>query len=341
MVGKEIKIKIGEPILTSFPEYACILSLAGIYEYTDYKDEYINWLSLPFINTMFITKPIINSNIIFDDIFNICGVNTYPFAMISSYNRLDLYKLKVKFNEIFIDYLENGYGIFLGLDQYYIPMSENYRNIHYPHKTFIIGYNYINDCFIIGDFFKGNKYNFYYLHSSNLNNSVYIDIDDRGNSKFNHDAMQIYFLKPQDHIVYPFDKEKLIFALQRWLNGEIIHDDIFGIGDIAKGLSSYNLYIDLLSQDIDVDIRVSHVYYDRYKVISHIINHMLRKQQLSNSNLKYMIDELLHLALINRNSLIKYKISNLIDIKGRVIDRYKLIQENDYEFTCKFINDLK
>ena len=340
MIHKEIKIKIGEPILTSFPEYACILCLAGIYEYTDYKDDYINWLSLQFINTTFVTKPIITSNIIFDDVFNQCGIDTYPFAIKSSYNRLDLHKMKFKFSEIFIDYLEKGYGIFLGLDQYHLPMSQNYRKNHYPHKTFIIGYNYIKDCFIIGDFFNRNKYDFCYLHSSDLNKSIYIDIDDKGNTKFYHDSMQIYFLKPHDYIFYPFDKEKLIFVLKRWLQGTIVNDEIFGTGVIGKGLSCYSLYNALISENINVDIRVSHVYYDRYKVISHVIEHMLDNQLLSNRNLKFMANELLHLALINRNNLLKYKMNKCKNIKDRVIDRYKLIQEKDYEFTCKLINDL-
>lgn len=231
----------------------------------------------------------------------------------------------------FTNYVEkqitNGYYIEACLDNYYLSCSNNYLKNHFIHSTFIYGFDHDNQQIFISDFYDNGAYSRKIVSYDEVNQGIntnnyfiilfkYEDFD----YNFNIDLLSLFL---NDYVEAKDSLRRFCFSSAQRNQG------------IKFGIEIYDYIKNDLSMQQFLDIRPFHILYDHKKLMKIRINYLYNSGYLNSYDYKMLNDNnnaLLNKTLILRNKVIKYNITNRIELLSTIIENIKLLKDLDYQF---------
>jgi hypothetical protein len=237
--------------------------------------------------------------------------------------------------------LEQGYFVWLFIDEYYDPNRRSYHKRHFNHETLLYGYDSDSSCFYSVGFDQQQNFTFSEIQYADLLQA------------FNmvKDELPMRILKPIDKIKHEFDVENVKNILNdyitsdntsirnRMINTPTTSDCVYGM-DIYKHLK---LYLESRLKTIShSDIRIFHIFWEHKKCMLSRIKYLHK-----NNYLKYYdpifdtYNEIERKTLTLRNQSFEYNLTGNNDAIGKMIDSIDEIKDNELKILIKLLDSLK
>lgn len=310
---KELPVKY--PPITSLMTHASILSIITT------TDDYIPWFIFNFIQ-----MSVEDSGLDFYNFYNtdfLC-----PHIEVIPLSR-EFYKdfINIDIINFIIKCIRQNYYIIPIIDQYYISNYSSYKKYHVSHPILIYGYNYLNNLFSAGDFFRDGKYSFDKVSFQELQ-EAYLN--------YNNDywLKGIKIIKKVDYI-HIFRLNDFINLLQRYLDGyehstnynHLLSNyrEKFGLNQVYDKLNSE---MEHFHNSKDFDFRTLPIFCDHKKVLIIAVEYLIRIGYTNLEGLLSAFRQLFDQVIIFRNKFIKsmlkkendqFDYSELDDIKNTEI----------------------
>nr|WP_302596542.1 hypothetical protein [uncultured Cellulosilyticum sp.] len=326
-------LDIKYPKITAYPHHAHIMAIIG-------EDEHkLSWFYNSYIQLQ------INKN----------GYNKMDFCVGYNINPI-LYNcpwitchgisrtlLKKGWNsiiEFLIDSINDGYYIYIGVDEYYIPSYDSFNKQHSVHDMLVYGYDLSKEKFYIADFFKERKYNFALCDFKEMEKAhVQTDQSDSFNG--------VMLIKPKD---YTYNYSFCIYTVKKlikdyiecknsnlrtiMLNTNSVYKDEYLY---AYGLEVYKVLKTSLYTLTIKDIRPFYVLYEHKKIMKFLIKYLNDNGYLSKADKFYSIyEDLVCKTKILVNTMIKYFLTKSECIANHAIE----ILDNIYDIESNILYDL-
>jgi hypothetical protein len=199
-------------------------------------------------------------------------------------------------SEFMIDCIDSGNYIYLYLDQFYIPDSWAFQTQHFPHDTFIYGYDSSNNLFNIADFYQFSKYSF--------STASFSQIDEAAKDKMlleDDDQLHgIVLVKPTEYNNFYFDVKALRGLIEDYLQSKLSSKSYtdnyrLQVGDNqnwwAYGLNIYSYFLEhlemVLQQKGRLEIKVFQVLVDHKTLMLSRIKYLAEHQHLTSADSIY------------------------------------------------------
>jgi len=283
-------LPLNEPVLNSYNLYASLLSL------TTSNAQTWPWVMNNFIQIMHMDE---YGTFFFDThrlLFNHCPwVNTFkiPKEMINS--------KWGSFKNFVIEQINLKRYLWLSVNQYYLPTSDNFNKEHYIHEIFIYGYDIGNNLVFIADNFNDGKYIHCKCTFEELE-KAYSRMDYK--DEFSSD---VFLYTKKEDVSEQFNINQIFYFIKCYLESKntynlTIENCTFGLQ--AAELLSKKMEVSMFEM---VDIRGFHLLWERSKL-------MVERFKYIKLNYDYNIgDQLINdylefekSLLILRNLLLKY-----------------------------------
>lgn len=336
------QLKYNSPIITSSPTIATLFSIISGEEYSE------NWICNNFNNLLYIKNPSENRCIFFEDqpnnretIFSEINFFEYNKISVAAFQSLS-FDIQ-KFIEKMID---NHYYIRIALDNYYISLNTRlFKQQHFLHPVTIYGYDISRKTFLIGDFFDRKKYQLYNLPYKELEEAFYFCT--YSNDEVYEYLKNIIFIK-----VFPnYPKEEInLNKIISETNDYILSTDNTlkyenrirkKSSDFFYGIDCYNNLMQSI-EDRKVDIRSTHVIYDRLQLQSYKLDILFKNSYITPAkyyNLKEQINSLITFSLDCRNATLKFQIKQTNP--QLIIEKYNDLKFKEQEYLFNLLSILK
>lgn len=329
-------INVIQPTITSYNTYAHLLAIMeASYGNTE---SFHNW----FINQYLILKGFRNNmmaTFIFDDPFNENRIGCrfvepafIPFSFIKK-NNIDI----IKFIK---DMISDNYAVHIWLDQFYLPLNaEFYKKHHFVHDPMI--YGYINDDFLLADFYGGEKYNLNNLVGAQyIRDSFYENKTENFETTKNINNQLVVCVRPRSFMEYEYDHNKLKYVINKHLSGFSLKKGYKQ--DFEMGINCYDLFINfLLTVPKTIDLGSCHVFYDHKVAAYKTVEYLLETNKINQENdLKKNFNKLREHALIARNLAMKYNLSGSKELLDKIVNSYIRLKKEDIDCFEKLYNIL-
>ena len=325
IIPDEVILPVAYPLVTSYPVIANMLSITAYYEET------IPWFCNHFTQIYAHPEGKTISNFT-DDYFDIC-----PFLNINKIER-NLLPNWIDLLTFITHNIARGYYFHLTLDQYYIPVSNNYKKNHNSHSTFIYGYNNINEEFYIADFYKNFKYSYEKIS--------FLDFQ-QAYSDYNYNCYKKYIiLLKYEKVRYEFDLERVKNAIEDYVScmdrtnrfytrfSAYTKDNIYGL--------DYYTYAIKCIENLLLDIRPFYVIMDHKKAMLEKIKYMGEYNYLNNANYLYeKYKEIEQAASVNKQLILKFRFNNNKELLDNAIKRYRTMAENEEKLLYVMLKNIK
>jgi acyl carrier protein len=326
------------PIITSYPLHADFISCLSQYESA------LQWFMNYYIQ-LFAGK----------DLNFTCFVDFYvpqPWKCCPwlHFQRINKEMIQLKWEraaDFFIDCIDRDYYIFLYADRFYIPGTNVYMKAHYPHETFIFGYNRNNNSFSLADFYQNSKYGFETIDFG-LMEQAFKNADP---SLLFCDLLEgIILIKPVECKEYFFDINAVIDSFNDYLfsrnNSKSYtygyRKDITEKKDLwVFGLAVYELMMEYLSPfintDREIDIRAFQIQIDHKTMMLARIKYLCEKKYIKDSSICENFEEIKMQLVSLRNMLIKMILSKNRNLAKEGLDLLATIAQKEKTATQKII----
>lgn len=253
-------------------------------------------------------------------------------------------------SQFMIDSIDLGNYIYLYLDQFYIPDSWAFQTQHFPHDSFIYGYDYSNKLFNIADFYKFSKYSF--------STASFSQIDEAAkDKKLLEDSDQLHgiiLVKPIEYGKFYFDVKALRGLLEDYLQSKLSsksYTDNYRIevGDNEKwwayGFMIYSYFLEhlelVLQQKGELEIKAFQVLVDHKTLMMSRIKYLAEHQLLTSADFIYEEYEVILNEFINcRNLAIKSYVTENPKGIQKIISRIPEIVEKERMALEKLLDNL-
>lgn len=325
------------PFMTHLPGNTFILSILLN------NPETYGWIFDNFVN-IYIDK---NSN---EDFFRHNIWFDCPFIITSAITLELVRSIYEQFSDFIINAIDLGYYVY----PYFINVKyiSHYKvNIDDGHNPLIYGYDKLNNCVNIADFFTG-KYSFQKSSFEEINNAFFHYPDAPGAS----DLFDILLIKLRNDINYEFNVDELKNKLCDYINSVNLYQK-FNTGITANiyinyegfsfGISYYDALKELISKDKG-SLRAVHLIFAHKELMLKRLEYLNEKSLLKNYQELYdECQKLCNLCSNIRSLYIKEQIISKrkdtlkeSEIKQRIISKLNIAKEMDLCFTKKLVNSI-
>lgn len=305
------ELPVNYPPITSLMTHASILSIITT------NENYIPWFIFNFIQ-----MSVEDTGLDFYHFYNtdfLC-----PYLEVIPLNR-DFYKefINIDIINLIVKCIRNNYYVIPIIDEYYISNSDSFKKNHQPHPILIYGYDYMNNLFSAGDFFKYGKYTFSKISFHELK-EAYLKYDS------DYWLKGIKIIKKIDY-KHTFRLNDFIDLLYRYLEGyepstnynHLLSNyrDKFGLNHVYDKLYSE---MECFHNFKSFDFRTLPIFCDHKKVLIIAIEYLI---SIGYTKLKYLLPafrQLFDQAVILRNKFIK-----------------SILKEENDQFDYRDLNNLK
>lgn len=326
----KMQLPVEYPIITSYPAYACFLSILANYSKTD------DWIFDKFINLW----SHIDTN--GDTPFRFGSwdyVKNCPFITFTKIKSDLLLSINNDIRHFIKSSIKNEYYVYMSYDKYYIKNTYAYNKYHSEHQMFIYGYDDEKQEYYIGEFFSGKKFDFYTISYTELEKAIDSDREINPTS-----FVELYKYKDID---YDFDMELLRKNLMDYLysdfsalsyenkNLQHIESQAIKKDNITFGVSYYDKLIELLEinlkQKIDYyDVRPFHTLYDHKSLMVKRIEYLFKNKMLiEDKELLNQFKEIEDKVFELRNKFLKISISKKVKSLSEIIDSLNIVKDKE------------
>lgn len=336
---KQNILPISNPIITSYPLIANMLSVLGLHQENTSPWLYDRFIQLIGRKTARSKFPLPGNFYDYEIGYNLPMFISCPFLKISRFEYFFIDKNGIDFSEFIIQCIDEGYYLHLCLDQFFISDSINYKKRHFNHPTFLYGYNKDSKEIFIKDFYEVGYKNY---------TIGFEEIDNAYKNVLNNDNLRdfqtiVSTIKYKDY-EHKFNINKVIRDYNDYLTGEdgsrvYKNDAMYGEMGFSFGIKYYDV-LDYKIKESIYDIRPFHVLFDHKVLQESRIKYMLNNNYLQNNTeiLKYAT-ELKENALLLRNLILKEKIVTSND-KSKLLQLCSNIKYNDTEFVQLLLKNI-
>lgn len=249
-----------------------------------------------------------------------------------------------------MDCIDSNYYVFLYLDQFYIPNSLVYQTRHFPHDSFIFGYDRWKKQFNIADFYKYSKYGFTTASFSQVNKAF----RDEKLLQASDQLEGIVLVKPVKHDYFNFDVNAMRVLIEDYLQSKLTsksYTDNYRIevGDTRNiwvyGLKVYSYLIEfidlLLQKKVQSELRSFQVLVDHKTLMQLRIKYLAENQLLSNADSIYQeYDLIVNESVRLRNMVIKNYINGKESILQNLMGKIPEIVTKEKDALEKLLDNL-
>ncbi|WP_124066119.1 hypothetical protein [Clostridium sp. E02] len=328
-------LPIKYPPITSYPHHANILSILSC------NEENLIWFYNYYFQLAIKKKP--NNRLDFNIGYSIIPfIKNCPIVTFHGLSREFIRKKWDNITDFLIDGINSGYYIYLVVDKFFVPVYEDqYMKYHTYHDIMVFGYNIQNQKFNVADFFKNSKYSYeesefskvaegYYASDEFdwLHGVILLKKDKSYQPNFNTNILKNYI---NDYLT-SYNSNARTILINTWLNNK----------EYAFGLQVYdvleNHLKEILSRNVEFDIRPYHVLWDHKRMILLLIKYLFKKGYLQNADYFYLGFILVEKkTLILRNLLLKYKFSQNKGLIEKAMIKLREISAKEQQLLQKFM----
>lgn len=314
-------LKITPPPITGYPDYAYPLSIV-----LNEPDNQA-WLFCNFIQLYYTSEDTDNSiNYYYTDINNRMWDARNPLLDYQTIHKDTLRNFNIDIIEFFIKMIDIGYYCYTYFDEYYMSCSPAYKQVHFPHVSFIYGYDLENKKFYIAGYDKTYKYNYnevcfdiikeaYDLCERDYyddKNTIYLMIYSYKSTKYKFDINVV--LEQLNEYLYSVNTSKrynLCFNPRPNLT--------FGINSVEGLMNKIDKMIE--GQNINFSYKPYYILLEHKKLMKLRIDYLIEQGYLDSECLsKKMFIEIESKYLLIQNLAVKYSITRTTDLLRKVKD---------------------
>ena len=134
-----------QPLITCYPEYSLLFSLAG--------NKINNWIATELLQVRVTPQIGFVGFCEHENLFNRC-----PFILREEKSAESFSDKKEGLIDLVISSVDANKCLFLYMDRFYIDGLEEYKGIHYIHKSIVVGYDTDERCIYIADNFSKGRF---------------------------------------------------------------------------------------------------------------------------------------------------------------------------------------
>lgn len=337
-VGKENTIlQIKYPIITSYTSDAHMLAILNNYPSTE------EWIFNNYIN-LWGERPPDNEDAILIRFHSWLINRVCPYFKISHYGK-DYFKTNIP--DFLISIIDSGKYAAVLYDQYYVPISELYMNMHNEHGMLIYGYDKKMKIFYAADFFKKMKYSFATVSFDCIESAI---INVLESELFGCEVIEF------NNSNYKFSKSFLYNSLNNFLYSKNIAAEnenvIIGDAELEQiqkgrytfGMKNYDLLKETLSRVLYekkrfFDLKPLHVIFDHKVMMCERIKYLLNSGVIDNSD--SILDKYINIknkSEINRSLIVKFRITKDYGLIDKIINNINIVESLEKEAVTYLIN---
>ncbi|WP_139209369.1 hypothetical protein [Paenibacillus sp. OK003] len=323
-----------EPQLSTYNVYAALFSIIAK------NDDYLPWLYSNFISIGINTC---DDTIYFTDHFSFFeygrGYTSCPWLEVEKPAHKLIYSFyKSNIKDALLSYLNQDKYVWLYLDQYYIPQSENHLKKHRDHSVLVYGYDDEQKLFHLADNLDGGKFAKVTITYEQLVNAWENDICEH--------FRRFFIVLNRKDASYDFDICKVKKQIENYLSSRCIDEGFFWNQIAVDGPHAYVQHKDywIFGQDVyryvqqqinkiktskidtDLDIRVFHLLWEHKICMLERMKFIVNNEDLCNE-----YEVVSHVSLVIRNLVIKYNISKnnrLLDDINNKLEEVVQLEKN-------------
>lgn len=330
------------PNITSYPKHANMLACVGQYENS------IQWFYNYYVQLHTGKNPENQGGFI-----DFCAPQAWrgcPWFHTQKIDRSFMIKGWNSASKFILDCIDSDYYIYLYLDQFYIPDSWAFQTQHFPHDSFIYGYDCYNKQINIADFYKYSKYSFSTASFSQIDEAC----RDEELLHANDQLGGIILVKPTKYDYFNFDLKLLKALIEDYLQSKVSsksYTDNYRIevgdnrGWWAYGLEVYSHFIKFLEyvvqQKVALDIRGFQVLIDHKTLMLSRIKFLAEQKLLTSVDSIYVEYEAIKNECVKiRNIAIKCYVTDNVKGIQKIIDDIPVIVEKERNVLEKLLDNL-
>ena len=342
MYMKKNVLRVNEPIITSFPRYANLISI------TCNDEDKLTWFYENMIPIQ-INCDKTSIDLDFHVGYNVLNLIKFcPVIHPTVYQRKLIDKAYEDIVDFFIEQVDEGKCLYYLTHTFEISEYGDYLNTSHSrnHDIMIYGYDKQTQVFLCSDFFTGP-----YTHKEISFDSIrigYYNIEMTDDFDW---LWGVIALESPQNAIYDLDIHNVVQYLIDYINGfdPVKHNKIidfafdkdkhrFGI-DVYAEIQKYLKYI--LDNDFTADKRGFHTLYDHKQILLGLVNYLSKYGYLNNSSIHIInVTELRDRALIIRNYILKYNVTMDKKVLKFVIRRLEELKVFELAVIQNIINDI-
>lgn len=331
-------LKIGTPLITSYPMIANRFSILGVEPIKAKKylcNNYINLIAISSWNNEE------NYSSSFIDTYLDSFYQKCPFLKYSGILR---YTVQRKYKDL-SDYIEEEIGhnnyLYLILNNYFLSCSPSYRNEHRMHDTLIYGYDKEKQIVMISDF-----YNYKYVNTTvsydEINDGFkyyFYDNDYRG-KQMGEIISIIKLMDFPNGLDYDINIEEIYQKTEDYVNSSnsypIMLEDVFYKNRVKKyGLDYYDILNKNFNSEQILDHRWIYVLLDHKRAWNIRLNYLVEKGYIKSNRYPKIMDEcneLYHFTKVILYLILKCNINRDNELKLNIVKKCEELKNKDYQF---------
>lgn len=275
-----------------------------------------------------------------------------PYLNIQRISKSYLRRMGIDIITFIVNSISAGYYIYLlvrrnKISAYLFESEENKIKDTMAHDLMIYGYNMDHQEFYIADNFVKGKYSFQkctFKEMETAINCIEAKSEPRLGFKGTIELIEYYDKQPQNFILIRFLDSLRDYIMSKptslWNTMEMRR--IYGSSKWYFGLDCYYYMIQRI-RNMNVNnvfIQDLHLMWEHKKHLAKVVSYLLDQKYITDSTMLSQFELLANKALSARNLVLKYRITGLESIKGKVIDIYLKMMEEEKELIQTLINEI-
>ncbi|MBC1512029.1 hypothetical protein [Listeria booriae] len=224
--------------------------------------------------------------------------------------------------------IDEGYYIYLNLDEYFIPNRKAYRAYNNSHDVLVNGYDDVK------------KEIFLYGYTKNIVEQSRISYEEfilayKSIDNIENNCQQIDLFKVENS-TFVFDKNYIIYILKSYLQGKDLSQNmitIFSPEDLVFGLDCYELILSYYKEAKNNHFlkdfhryKIPQKILEHKKIIMNLVQYLYDKKYTDNTTLLLKANKLIEEAVILKNMTIKFSLSGRDSDLNSCMNRIELIR---------------
>lgn len=324
---QENKLHLELPPIIGYLHHAYHLSIAQ--EHPDFQD----WFNCNYIQMKYYSARGWLNFYSLDILYNY-----YPLLDLEVLSNRTIKSCKIDIIEFIVNCIDNGYYVWLYLDEYYDPGKKNYKEVHHKHEYLLYGYNDKSELHTVG-FNNQSVYAFYEIGFDNFL-TAYNSIEEN---------FEIKMLRPNIKNSYEFDVFNTKDILDDYINSRdtSIRNRMFGTtsSDIVYGLDIYkHMRINLedpKNSNLRYDIRPLHIMWEHKKCMTSRIKFLYEKNHINNYKFLYSEYEKIEERVLSlRNLQLKFIVTGKEDLIKKLTNSFDEIRKQEKKILIELMESI-
>ncbi len=285
----------------------------------------------------YISKYILWRYVLSEDCIHI--VRSGVFGDVSFMYQQNIWKRHIKnyYKNIFKSFLDDGFYVYCtNIDEYYIPSTHSYNNLHFPHDVLIYGYDMEKSLYYISTYSETGHYSTKEISMECFDRAWWSQYNRSYDQEISEGCVKA--LKLEENKEFMVDLNQMLNDLKLYVNSECVDvgykPAVYGI-DVYKCIDDY--VVKAIKREISFeDCRM-------LKLVSEHKSIMLKRFQFLHANniisgeMVERYEEIYNKSENIRMLQLKYLLTNDLSILYRIKNKINEISEKELELLSRII----